>query len=275
MQQQQQQQQQQKQKNIYIQYNTIYLNNCVPFKHRHFVSSQDSLERWSRMGPLEATATGSSLQFLPVRHQQSLKFARSFSKQNEMEMMKWDEMRWNEMRWNKSGYLHFYTSAMKTGSPYLLSSPLGKSESSSQRETWTKMSANCHSYWLQLSESVKPHWCYAANSFIAFWCIGCVQSVFCHKKAQNAVRATRCHWLFQSSMAACSGRPDNKKGNGRSSAMQKQHHSWPGRMACGRRSQILGRICEDRCAPGTASSAKRIEDGKLICQCTLQKDLML
>lgn len=142
---------------------------------------------------------------------------------------------------------------MKTGSPYLLSSPLGKSESSSQRETWTKMSANCHSYWLQLSESVKPHWCYAANSFIAFWCIGCVQSVFCHKKAQNAVRATRCHWLFQSSMAACSGRPDNKKGNGRSSAMQKQHHSWPGRMACGRRSQILGRICEDRCAPGTAS----------------------
>ena len=102
---------------------------------------------------------------------------------------------------------------MKTGSPYLLSSPLGKSESSSQRETWTKMSANCHSYWLQLSESVKPHWCYAANSFIAFWCIGCVQSVFCHKKAQNAVRATRCHWLFQSSMVACSGRPDNKKGS--------------------------------------------------------------
>lgn len=80
------------------------------------------------------------------------------------------------------------------------------------------MSANCHSYWLQLSESVKPHWCYAANSFIAFWCIGCVQSVFSHKKAQNAVRATRCHWLFQSSMVACSGRPDNKKGNGRSSA---------------------------------------------------------
>ena len=86
---------------IYIQYNTIYLNNCVPFKHRHFVSSQDSLERWSRMGPLEATATGSSLQFLPVRHQQSLKFARSFSKQNEMEMMKWDEMRWNEMKWDE------------------------------------------------------------------------------------------------------------------------------------------------------------------------------
>lgn len=77
---------------------------------------------------------------------------------------KGNEMKWNEMRWNKSGYLHFYTSAMKTGSPYLLSSPLGKSESSSQRETWTKMSANCHSYWLQLSESVKPHWCYAANS---------------------------------------------------------------------------------------------------------------
>lgn len=134
---------------------------------------------------------------------------------------------------------------------------------------------------------------------LVLWCklVHCilVQNRNCHKKA-TCDPATRCHWLFQSSMVACSGRPvdgTTTKGMGgnqpskntkptkpiMSTIMSNRHHPLriiavegldcrPGKMAFGRRSQILGRICEDRCAPGTASlsaKAKRIENCKPKC----------